>query len=166
MSARELFRAPAMRIAGVVLTASAIALVWSVATALRVDPLPDPPPPPVVRLGSTRALRPATDVQAAVENDPFSPDRSAPSAPYRMPGESGPSNAPVVEPPKPAVLGTAVATDGRSFATVQLSGQTPTLVHVGDKIGDWVVRAIQRGKVVLVSSAGARADVSVSKPGT
>ena len=157
---------PAMRIAGVVLGASALVLAWSVATALRVDPLPDPPPPKIVRLGSARAIRAPTDVQTAVENDPFSPDRSAPSAPYRMPGESGPSDQPVVEPPKPAVLGTAVATDGRSFATVQLSGQAPTLVHVGDKIGDWVVRAIQRGKVVLVSSAGTRADVSVSKPGT
>jgi hypothetical protein len=163
---RELFRTPATRVAGVVLGASTLALAWSVATALRVDPLPTAPPPTVVRLGSARALGPATDVQAAVENDPFSPDRSAPSAPYRMPGESGPSAQPAVEPPKPAVLGTAVANDGRSFATVQLSGQTPTLVHVGDKIGDWVVRAIQRGKVVLVSSAGTRADVSVAKPGT
>ncbi|MGH7621546.1 MAG: hypothetical protein ACREMU_04335, partial [Gemmatimonadaceae bacterium] len=81
MSARELFRAPAMRVAGVVLAASAVVLVWSVATALRVEPLPDPPPPAVVRLASTRALRPTTDVQAAVENDPFSSDRSAPSAP-------------------------------------------------------------------------------------
>ena len=166
MSARELFRTPAMRVASVVLGVSALVFAWTVAGALRVDPLPEPPPPAAVRLGSARALRPAADVQAAVENDPFSPDRSAPSAPYRMPGEGAASDQPVVEPPKPTVLGTAVATDGRSFATVQLSGQTPTLVHVGDKIGDWMVRAIQRGKVVLVSSAGARADVSVSKPGT
>jgi hypothetical protein len=166
VSARALFRAPAMRVAAVILAGSAIALAWSVAEAFRADPLPDPPAPAVVRLGMARPLGAPTDVQAAVENDPFSPDRSAPAAPYRMPGESGPSDKPVVEPAKPAVLGTVVATDGRSFATVQLSGQTPTLVHVGDKVGDWVVRAIQRGKVVLVSSAGTRADVSVSKPGT
>ena len=55
---------------------------------------------------------------------------------------------------KPIVLGTAVATDGRSFATVQLGDGRPTLVHVGGKIGEWVVKAIERGKIVLVSSSG------------
>ena len=67
---------------------------------------------------------------------------------------------------KPIVLGTAVATDGRSFATVQLGDGRPTLVHVGDKIGEWVVKAIERGKIVLVSSSGSRVDVTVPKPGT
>ena len=50
-----------------------------------------------------------------------------------------------VEPLKPLVLGTAVATDGRSFATLQLGDGSPTLVHVGDKIGEWTVKSIQRG---------------------
>ncbi|MFI5230532.1 MAG: hypothetical protein ACHQWU_15785 [Gemmatimonadales bacterium] len=166
MSIREVLRAPAMRVSIGVLAAAVAALGWSVVGALRVDPLPDPPPARVASLGGARGVRPPTDVQSAVENDVFSPDRSAPSAPYRMPGESAPSDTPVAEPTKPAVLGTVVATDGRSFATVQLAGQSPTLVHVGDKIGEWMVRAIERGKVVLVSSAGTRADVTVSKPGT
>ncbi len=30
----------------------------------------------------------------------------------------------------------------------------PTLVHVGDKIGEWVVKAIERGKVTLVNASG------------
>ena len=101
-----------------------------------------------VRSGRRRTL------QAAVENDLFASDRSAPSAPYRMPGETCRDDKPAVEPMKPIVLGTAVATDGRSFATVQLGDGRPTLVHVGDKIGEWVVKAIERGKIVLVSTGG------------
>ena len=88
-----------------------------------------------------------------------------PIAPYRMPGEHAPDDKPVIEPMKPIVLGTVVATDGRSFATVQLGNDRPTLVHVGDKIGEWAVKAIVRGKVTLVSSNGARVDVTVPKPG-
>ena len=81
-------------------------------------------------------------------------------------GESDGKEKPTVEPMKPIVLGTAVATDGRSFATLQLGDASPTLVHVGDKIGEWVVKAIERGKIVLVSTSGTRADLTVPKPGT
>ena len=82
-----------------------------------------------------------------------------------MPGESAPDDKPVVEPMKPLVLGTAVANDGRSFATLRLGDATPTLVHVGDKIGEWTVKAIERSKVVLVSTGGSRAELTVPKPG-
>ena len=64
------------------------------------------------------------------------------------------------------MLGTGVATDNRNFATVQLGAAGPSLVHVGDKIGLWVVKAIERGKIGLVTAGGARIDVTVPKPGT
>ena len=98
-----------------------------VVRALRVDALPDVRRTTLASLESISARRrsaPPTDIQAAVENDLFSADRSAPAAPYRMPGEHAPDDKPVVEPMKPIVLGTAVATDGRSFATVQLGDAT------------------------------------------
>ena len=101
-----------------------------------------------------------------LSKDLFAADRSAPDAPYRMPGESDGKEKSTVKPMKPTVLGTAVATDGRSFATLQLGDASPTLVHVGDKIGEWVVKAIERGKIVLVSTSGTRADLTVPKPGT
>jgi hypothetical protein len=41
----------------------------------------------------------------------------------------------------------------------------PTLVRVGDKIGEWVVRSIERGKIVLVSTGGVRAEVAVNPSG-
>jgi hypothetical protein len=140
---------------------------WTVAQALRTDALPDVPPTTLASLESIKRgpASPQTDVQSAVESDLFAADRSAPAAPYRMPGEHAPDDKPVIEPMKPIVLGTVVATDGRSFATVQLGDARPTLVHVGDKIGEWAVKAIVRGKVTLVSTGGARIDVTVPKPG-
>jgi hypothetical protein len=67
---------------------------------------------------------------------------------------------------KPFVLGTAVGSDGRNFATLQMSDGPPRLVVVGDRIGDWVVKDITRGKIVLVSTGGLRAELTVVKPGT
>ena len=156
-----------VRIALAVLLVSIFVTGWSVSQALRVEALPDVPPTTLASLESikTTSAAPAMDVQAAVENDLFSADRTAPAAPYRMPGEHAPEDKPVVEPMKPIVLGTVVATDGRSFATVQLGDARPTLVHVGDKIGEWAVKAIVRGKVTLVSTSGTRIDVTVPKPG-
>jgi hypothetical protein len=168
MSKREWMRMPSMR---VVLGGLAVALatnVWVLVRALRVPPVSDVPTTTVASLeGIGRGSRRApTDIQATVEDDLFSPDRSAPSTPYRMPGETAVSDKPAVEPMRPTVLGTAVATDGRSFATVQLGDSRPMLVRVGGKVGEWVVKSIERGKIVLVSSSGTRADVTVPKPGT
>lgn len=169
MTTRDLARTPAVRAAFVLLVAASALVVWSLAGALRAHPVPN------AAAGGTavslaalprRVPSPPADVEAAVDEDLFSPERAAPAAPYRMPGESSASDKPAVEPTKPAVLGTAVATDGRSFATLQLGGNPPMLAHVGDKIGEWVVRSIQRGKVMLTSAGGSRAELTVPKPGT
>jgi hypothetical protein len=167
MTAPVWTRSIGARVAIGALLAAIIVTGWSVVNAVRSEPLPDVPPTSLASLESIKrtALTTPTDVQAAVENDLFSADRSAPEAPYRMPGENAPDDKPVAEPMKPIVLGTVVATDGRSFATVQLGDARPTLVHVGDKIGEWAVKAIARGKVTLVSTGGARIDVTVPKPG-
>lgn len=140
---------------------------WTIARALRAEPLPDVAPGALASLESIKRgpITPPTDIEAALDNDLFSPDRTAPAAPYRMPGEQS-DDRPAPEPMKPIVLGTVVATDGRSFATMQLGNDRPTLVHVGDKIGDWLVKTIARGKVTLVSTGGSRVDVTVPKPGT
>ena len=168
MSARRWTASPGMRVALAALGASVIVAGWTLVDALRIDPVPDPPAMRLAGLETTggRSSRRRVDLNAVVENDLFAPDRAAPDAPYRMPGESGPNDAPVAQPEKPLLLGTIVATDRRSYATVQLGGGRPTLVHVGDKIGEWSVKAIERGKIVLVTAGGARADVAVPKPGS
>jgi len=167
MSALTWTRSSGARAALVVLALAVAATTWALVKALRADALPNVAATSLASLESIKhgAATPRTDIQAAVDNDLFAADRSAPSAPYRMPGENAPDDKPVIEPMKPIVLGTVVATDGRSFATVQLGDARPTLVHVGDKIGEWAVKAIARGKITLVSSGGARIDVTVPKPG-
>ena len=160
-------RAIGARAALVALAVAILVTGWTVVEATRIEALPDLPQTTLASLESIKraTVAPPADVEAAVENDLFSAERSAPAAPYRMPGEHAPDDKPAVEPMKPVVLGTVVATDGRSFATVQLGDARPTLVHVGDKIGEWAVRAIVRGKITLVSAGGARIDVTVPKPG-
>ena len=167
MTPRDMTRTPALRVALAALVLAAGVTAWTLARAVRVQQVPDTPAQTVASLEAVarRMPRPPADIQQAVENDLFSPDRSAPDTPYRMPGEARADEAPKPEPAKPVVLGTAVATDGRSFATVQLGADHPMLVHVGDKIGEWAVRVIARGKLTLVTSDGVRAEITVPKPG-
>lgn len=143
------------------------ATMWALVTAFRAEAIPDAPPTVIGSIESIRggASRPKSDIEATVDNDVFSIDRSAPNAPYRMPGEPDPNAKAAPQPEKPTVLGTAVATDGSHFATLQMRDGRPTLVRVGDKIGEWVVRSIERGKVALVSTGGVRAEVAVNNPG-
>ena len=160
-------KTPAMRGAIVLLLVAIATVAWTLVHAVRAEPLPETPPSSSGTGPIKRAVPPGpADVQAAVESDLFSSDRSAPSAPYRMPGEKTPEVKQAAEPPKPIVLGTAVANDGKSFATLQLEDNRPTLVHVGDKIGEWVVKAIDRGKVTIINTSGGRADLVVPKPGS
>lgn len=161
-------KTPAMRAALSALGVAAALFLWTLVRALRADALPPATQQAVVSLQAmTRnSYRKPADIQIAVQNDLFASDRSAPSTPYRMPGDKSPDDKPKVEPQKPVVLGTAVASDGRSFATLKLGEASPMLVHVGDKIGEWNVRSIARGKVVLESTSGVRAELAVPKPGT
>ena len=141
---------------------------WTTARAFRVEALPR-------RAASIRGepgsigrhgVAPPADVSRRWRTTSSPPIASAPASAVSDARRSVASSAPVAESAKPAVLGTVVATDGRSFATLQLGADQPKLAHVGDKVGDWVVRAIQRGKVVLISTAGTRAELTVPKPGT
>lgn len=167
MTARELVKAPSLRAALIVLGGALTVLAWTIVRAFHAEPLPRLSATAVASLEtiSRGTTRQPADIQTAVENDVFASDRSAPGSPYRLPGESERGGERAVEPLKPLVLGTAVATDGRSFATLQLGDASPTLVHVGDKIGEWTVKSIQRGRVVLVSTSGTRADLTVPNPG-
>ena len=160
-------RTLSVRAALAVLALSSALFLWTLVRALRANTLPAPATESGTTLqGVSRgAIRPPADIQVAVENDLFSSDRSAPAKPYRMPGENDASEKQAAEPQKPVVLGTAVVSDGRNFATLQLGSDSPKLVHVGDKIGEWTVRSIARLKVVLESTSGTRAELVVPRPG-
>jgi hypothetical protein len=168
MTMRDWNRHPGLRAALAALVVAIGLAGWALVSAFRGDELPQTVAVTTVSLDRMRAgtPQPPTDIDDAVDNDLFSADRNAPAARYRMPDEDASDTAVVVQPEKPTVLGTAVATDGRHFATVQMKNAGPTLVHVGDTVGVWVVRSIERGKVGLVSTSGVRIDVTAPKPGT
>ena len=107
-----------------------------------------------------RAPSPTTDIRAAVENDPFADDRSAPSVRYKMPDDADPvKTPPPPEPDKPVVLGVAVSVDGVSFATCTLTDDRTRIVHVGDKLGIYTVQTIERGRVVFTTANGKQLEI-------
>lgn len=119
----------------------------------------------LVRVTSTPPA-PEIDLGAVGANGIFQPDRTALPYRYRMPGEDAPNDAPGPEPVKPVVLGTVLATDGDHFATVQMPGGKPTVLRVGDKVGEYTVMAIDRGKVAFKNAAGTIIEITATRPGT
>ena len=163
MSFRDSLRFPAMR-AGVIGLAIAFVFdVWALAGALRAPNVP----PATARPTPTAALRtPASpdpvDIDAAVDRDLFSPDRTAPDEPFRMPGEAGPQQVAQQATQRPTVLGTAVSPQGSSFATALLAPGQPRIVREGDRLGDFTVTKIERGHVVFRTSTGSRLDIAAT----
>jgi hypothetical protein len=107
-------------------------------------------------------------VRAVVARDPFAPDRQAPLERYRLPQDAE-ADAELMAaegeaPAQPRVLGTVVATQGRSFAVCQLPDAAPTVVHVGDRLGDYTVQSISRGRVTFTTAAGGRVVVDAPSP--
>src|ERR1019366_9886510 len=89
------------------------------------------------------APAPAIDVAAAVGTDPFAADRSAPERRYSAPGEESDEAAPKEAAAEPVVLGTAFSDAVHSFATVQLADGFATIMHTGDRIGDYTVQSLE-----------------------
>lgn len=160
--------APYIRSVVAALGIATVVAVSAFARAVRITPVE--PSTTVVNAALERATAippvPSIDAEAVGANDIFQPDRNALPYRYRMPGESPPGDAPVVEEaPKPTVLGTVLSTDGLHFATCQLPGGRPTLVHVGDRLGDYTVVAIERAKVVFKTADGVLLEVAAIRPG-
>lgn len=138
--------------------------VWSLFDALRTPALPMIAihAPATFALAAAPAPRPV-DVDAAVKSDLFSPDREEPEQAFRLPGEPAPQTAvAAVNVPKPTVLGTAVGPNGFSFATAEIAAKGPRIVHVGDRLGDYTVKTIERGHVVFVAADGTRLDIAAT----
>ena len=168
MRIRETLKSGGLRIALVVLVLAAALAAKSLVDAVRVESVPDVPPPTLASAGAIGGVSvlPAADIRAAVDKDPFSPDRVAPASAYRLPGEPDPRKAvTAVEPEKPVVLGTAVSGDGKSFAIVKLAAMPQGIsLAVGDKIGGYTVKSIERGHVVFITAAGKQLDLTALKP--
>ena len=70
-----------------------------------------------------------------------------------------------IDPPKPVVLGIALSDSAHSFATCTLDGGLPTIVRVGNSIGIYTVKSIERGRVTFTTADGKRFEISALKPG-
>ncbi|HEU4628954.1 MAG TPA: hypothetical protein VFS08_04390 [Gemmatimonadaceae bacterium] len=160
-SLRDWDAAPGARLAVAAVVLAGLLALWTLARALRVDaapagavataairpPAPVAPPPPV-------------RVRDVVARDPFSPDRAPPPARYRLPGEVEEAPADderAARRSPPRLLGTVVATGGgRSFAICQVGRGQPVMLHVGERLGDFTVAEITRGRVVFTTPGGER----------
>lgn len=161
-------QAPFIRTAVVALAVAFVFLITSLIRAVRVTPVEaatTTTQSELVRITSTPPA-PDIDLEAVGANGIFQPDRTAMPYRYRMPGEAAPNDAGAPEPIKPVVLGTVLATDGSHFATCQLPGGRPTVVRVGDKLGEYTVLAIDRDKVAFKNAAGKTVEITVTRPGT
>jgi type II secretory pathway component PulM len=98
--------------------------------------------------------------------NPFAASRRAPSVRYRLaiPGDAlaGLPVEETLEPSRPVVHGTAVSSDGRGFAMCAIDGQPVTVVRVGDRLADYTVVAIARGRVTFRDAQGQRVDITTS----
>lgn len=162
-------QAPFIRTTIVALSLSAIAMLATLARAITIEEVEASGNPATAALARSTSTPPTPqiDLEAVGGNDIFQPDRNPLPYRYRMPGESAPAteSAPA-EVARPVVLGTVIATDGAHFATCQLQGGRPTVVRTGDRIGEYTVIAIERGKVTFKNDAGMTFDVAATRPGT
>jgi hypothetical protein len=151
------------------LAVSALVALVSLVRAVRLEAVPDAPP---LVFETADALAPigalaSVDIRAAVENDVFATERSAPSQRYRIPGEGAAEvHVAPIEPPKPVVLGIALADATHSFATCMLDGGPPTILHVGSTIGEYTVKSIERGRVTFTTAEGKKFEIHALKPGS
>ena len=101
--------------------------------------MPAPPPP----VDSRRRWPPTSSRRHVRRRGALPEPGEVPARPARPPA-----------PPQPIVLGTALAADGSSFATCQYQSARLLMVRVGDQVGDYVVKTIERGRVVFTTPAG------------
>lgn len=167
MKILEYFDFTPLRVALAVLGVALAFALWALVGALRDSPASALPAAQASRIAPLRqiALAPPADIDAAVDQDVFASDRSAPSEPFHMPGEASASSTAAAS-AKPTVLGTAVSSGESSFATAQFGTATPRIVRVGDKLGPYTVVAIARGRVTFRNADGDRLDVAAQAAST
>lgn len=163
-------RYPRVRYALAALALSLGVLGWTARRALEVEEaggaIAAPPESTITDVAPAAAPN-AAQVLAAVDSDPFHPERRRPTERFRLPGEAitaevaapTPAAAPLV------LLGTVVLAEGRSFVMCQQGSDQPRIVRVGESLGDYTLRSVQQGHAVFVTRRGEQVELRVPKPG-
>lgn len=129
-------------------------LLYAFVTAVRLSPEPPAAPghgtdPAVPRWESQTGER--LDLRAAIERDPFHPERRPPVERYRFPGQVAPtaSEPPTPELPKIRVLGIARRDSSRGVAALQIEGSPVRLLRVGETREGFRLVDVRTGAAVL-----------------
>lgn len=155
-----------VRLAGTAL-AAALALVlvtaWHALRRVDVQPLAGATSASSDSAGPQSSQEPysLTRVLTALDKDPFHPQRRRPARRLQSAGGNVAANSTLAV----LVIGTAVSADGRGFAMCAWGGAPPRIVRVGERIGDWTLRAVSQGAAEFTSSTGVNAVVRIAKPG-
>ena len=139
---------------------SALVLSWALwgpdRDSSRQTPVETPAviPTPVVADRASDAL-----IARALERDPFAvmtrPDSESP--------QSAPTNAAIAPPLR--VLGTVVDSVGGSFVLCQLGAAQAVVLHIGQRIGDYELRRVEKASAVFATSDSGRIELHVPRAG-
>jgi hypothetical protein len=157
------------------LAVSAMAAGWTLYRALDAKQLP------VVRASADgahvaasgqRRVDSSESFAAAIEADPFHPERRRPSVRFRLPGEpvAHPTGQGQLSPQTlPAsvirLIGTIVVPGGTSFVVCQAGAGAPKLLHVGERIEGLTLRRVEQGRAIFVSTSGEKVDLRTARAG-
>lgn len=160
---RDMFGVRSMQIALAALALSVGFAGWSLNRAVRLDPVPVGA---AQKFTTSDALVPPDtstppDVVTVVSMNVFGPTRTAPTRRYRLAGYAEASAAP--EAPRPTVVGTVVSSSDGTFAMLKIGNAPARVVRVGEVIGGYVVKSIERNVVGFLSPTGERITVSANK---
>ena len=107
-----------------------------------------------------------SELDEAVDLDPFHPERRRPQIRYELPGSAPVEKAEPARAADPVeLLGTVIVAGGRSFAMCQSNAGTQ-VVHVGEKVAGYTLKSVEQGSAVFVSPEGKTMNVSVKKTGS
>jgi hypothetical protein len=164
----------AVLVAAALLGAAVVATTVSLWRALDLAQPPAPTAGELENPGRNLQLEPAgavtaEDVAAAVDLDPFHPERRRPGTRFRLPEErTARAREPAGAPTRPSLElhGTVVLPDDRGFAMVASGGESPRVVRIGQSIGGYRLTEVERGRAVFISSSGRSMSLTVRKAGS
>jgi hypothetical protein len=138
-----------------------VAFVW--ALSVRENLLPSPRNTTIAAGQSMTALAVADTtpddlMTRAEERDPFA------THPTDEPPQAKKSS-PIVDAPILRVLGTVVDSAGASFALCQLGAASPVILHVGQRLGDYELRRVERASATFFTPDGGRVERRVPRAG-
>lgn len=170
---RRAWGAPSRSAAGGLLLSLAV-LGWSAVGSGRIEPLPDPTANASVPIGPTSGdSTPARDVDqdvvsAAVEANPFSPDRRPPAVRFTLSDRADEEwehadhgSAPAGL--RPELIGIARA-GANAFVLVSYPGEESRIVRPGESIGGWRLESVSNDVAVFRSEAGERVELAMPRP--